>query len=88
MVTVVKETGGIGKQRKTPDHPDNSIFKIDFNTEKNPETWEDFLSLRLQWKTTSKRWCENLGRNSNNNNGELFYNWSPSEMKKRKRKTR
>ena len=24
------------------------------------ETWGDLLSLRLQWKTISKRWCEKL----------------------------
>ena len=26
------------------------------------ETWEDLLSLKLQWKTISKRWCEKLSR--------------------------
>ena len=24
------------------------------------ETYEDFLSLKLQWKTISLRWCEKL----------------------------
>ena len=24
------------------------------------ETWGDLLSLNLQWKTISKRWCEKL----------------------------
>ena len=24
------------------------------------ETWEDLLSLRLQWKTIGYRWCEKL----------------------------
>ena len=24
------------------------------------ETWEDLLSLKLQWKTISLRWCEKL----------------------------
>ena len=24
------------------------------------ETWGDVLSLNLQWKTNSLRWCENL----------------------------
>ena len=24
------------------------------------ETWGDLLSLKLQWKTTSKHWCEQL----------------------------
>ena len=24
------------------------------------ETWGDLLSLKLQWKTTSQRWCEKL----------------------------
>ena len=24
------------------------------------ETWEDLLSLRLQWKTISLRWCEKI----------------------------
>ena len=24
------------------------------------ETWADVLSLNLQWKTTSLRWCEKL----------------------------
>ena len=24
------------------------------------ETWEDLLSLKLQWKTISWRWCEKL----------------------------
>ena len=24
------------------------------------ETWEDLLSLNLQWKTISLRWCEKL----------------------------
>ena len=24
------------------------------------ETWGDLLSLKLQWKTISLRWCENL----------------------------
>ena len=37
------------------------------------ETWGDLLSLKLQWKTISKCWCENLSRsnyhnNDNNNN--------------------
>ena len=32
------------------------------------ETWEDLLSLRLQWKSISKRWCEKLVRNNHNNN--------------------
>ena len=24
------------------------------------ETWRDLMSLKLQWKTISKRWCENF----------------------------
>ena len=32
------------------------------------EAWGDLLSLKLQWKTISKCWCENPSRNNNNNN--------------------
>ena len=31
------------------------------------ETWGGFLSLRLQCKNISKRWCEKLARNNDNN---------------------
>ena len=32
------------------------------------ETWGDLLSLNLQWKTISLRWCEKLQWVNNNNN--------------------
>ena len=34
------------------------------------ETWGELLSLKLQWKTISWRWCEKLSW-VNNNNYEL-----------------
>ena len=32
------------------------------------ETWKEYLSLRLEWKTTSKRRYDRVTRNNNNNN--------------------
>ena len=32
------------------------------------ETWEDWLSLKVHWKTISVSWCEKLPNNNNNNN--------------------
>ena len=32
------------------------------------ETWGDLLSLKLQWKTITKRWYEKLTTTNNNNN--------------------
>ena len=32
------------------------------------ETWGDLLSIKLQWKTISKNWCEKLWVNNNDNN--------------------
>ena len=32
------------------------------------ETWGDLLSLNLQWKTPSLRWCEKKLMSNNNNN--------------------
>ena len=34
------------------------------------ESWGYLLSLKLQWKTISKRRCEKLSRSNNNNNGK------------------
>ena len=38
------------------------------------ETWGDLLSLKLQWKTISLRWCEKLSRVNNNNNNKVAKN--------------
>ena len=43
-----KETGKVGNKRTRGDHPDDSIIKIDQNTEKSPG---DLLSLKLQLKS-------------------------------------
>ena len=36
------------------------------------ETWGDLLSLNLQWKAISLRWCEKLYWVNNNNNNNKF----------------
>ena len=41
------------------------------------ETWGDLLSLKLQWKTISLRWWENLANESNNKKRE-HKNWESS----------
>ena len=43
--------------RVSGDHSNNSIIQNSQNTKK---ILGDLLSLNLQWKTTSLRWCENL----------------------------
>ena len=48
------------------------------------ETWGDLLSLNLQWKTISLRWCENLlwAKNDNNNSMAmtLIIEWDFAEF--------
>ena len=48
--------GRSGIKRTFVDHPDNTIIKIDQNTEKSPE------DLNIQWETVSQRCWEELKR--------------------------
>ena len=54
---IIKGPGEFGSRRMSGDHPNNSITENGQNTEKSPR---DLLSLNLQWKTISLRWCEKL----------------------------
>ena len=60
-----RKTGGIGNDRKNQDNPDYSIIEIGQTLRRFLETW-GLLSLRLQWKTTSRRWSEKLANEWNN----------------------
>ena len=55
-----KETGGLGNNRKSEDHPNYCIIEIDQNTEKSPgdvkrlavtQTLKKDHQLTLMWKT-------------------------------------
>ena len=49
-----KETGRIGDQRKNQDHPEHSIFKISWNTEKSPR---DLRRLAATSTSVKKNTC-------------------------------
>ena len=70
-----KGPGGFGNKRTSWDQPNYSNIKIDQNNEKS--LWE-LRRLKLQWKTISKRWCEKLSKeldnndNHNDNNNSVY----------------
>ena len=49
------------------------------------ETWWDLLSLNLQWKTISYRWCKKLWWVNNNNNNNPGQKIRPHNNHKKKR---
>ena len=57
---IIKGPGRFGSWRPSGDHPNNSIIENGQYTENFQETWGDLLSLNLQWKTISLRWCQKL----------------------------
>ena len=53
-------TGGFGNQQTNGVYPNYRIVEVGLIIEKSPKLLEDFLSLRLQWKTISLHWCDDL----------------------------
>ena len=51
-----------------------ALLKTDSILRRVLETWGDFLSLKLQWKTISWRWCRKLWKRKYNNNNNINNN--------------
>ena len=62
FVTVIKGlsegTGGLGSWCLSGLYPNDSFIENGQNIEESPRDLRGLLSLKLQWKTISWRWCE------------------------------
>ena len=58
-----KETVGIEDLKMIWNHPDHSTAKIGENTEESAGDWENLLSLKLQWKLSSKLQWQQIPEN-------------------------